>query len=215
MAFTMVRAAHHGLTIVVLVASLLSQMVVVADETEGGFRCIPGQAQNVCLDHGYLKSELPEERSVNVVSVFIDIDEVLAINDKDNSITFACYFNIQWTDERIQTNPNFPNSDNLVPVNLELVNSLWMPNVFIYNLKTYKTQNVLNKVAGLWMSAKKVVLYSEAAQITFVCPMRFDKFPMDTQRCKFQVIILLLNCKGFEVKNDLTFYKEDGVILKR
>merc|ERR1719400_1042689 len=31
------------------------------------------------------------------------------------------------------------------------------------------------------------VLYSQATHITFICPMRFDKFPLDTQTCKFRV----------------------------
>ena len=28
---------------------------------------------------------------------------------------------------------------------------------------------------------------SQATHITFICPMRFDKFPMDTQTCLFKV----------------------------
>ena len=47
--------------------------------------------------------------------------------------------------------------------------------------------DVLNKLAGLWIGADKSVMYSQATHITFICPMRFDKFPLDTQRCKFQV----------------------------
>lgn len=31
------------------------------------------------------------------------------------------------------------------------------------------------------------VLFFQATHITFICPMRFDKFPLDTQQCKFQV----------------------------
>ena len=28
----------------------------------------------------------------------------------------------------------------MIPVNLELVNQLWLPNIFIYNLKTFKVK---------------------------------------------------------------------------
>ena len=28
----------------------------------------------------------------------------------------------------------------MIPVNLELVNELWLPNIFIYNLKTFKVR---------------------------------------------------------------------------
>ena len=74
-----------------------------------------------------------------------------------------------------------------IPMNLEFVKDLWVPNIFIYNLKTYKVINVLSKLAGLWIDTSRTVMYSQASHITFICPMRFDKFPLDTQRCKFKV----------------------------
>merc|ERR1719150_1794905 len=82
-----------------------------------------------------------------------------------------------------------PNSTDapMVPMNLEFIKELWVPNIFIYNLKTYKVIDVLSKLAGLWIDTEKNVLYSQATHITFICPMRFDKFPLDTQKCRFRV----------------------------
>ena len=37
------------------------------------------------------------------------------------------------------------------------------------------------------MSKEREVLYVTATRIRFMCPMNFNKFPMDTQTCKFQV----------------------------
>ena len=37
------------------------------------------------------------------------------------------------------------------------------------------------------MSAEQEVLYVIATRIRFMCPMHFNKFPMDTQTCKFRV----------------------------
>jgi hypothetical protein len=31
-----------------------------------------------------------------------------------------------------------PDAETLTPVDLNLINDLWVPNVFIYNLKTFK-----------------------------------------------------------------------------
>ena len=76
---------------------------------------------------------------------------------------------------------NETSPDALVPVNLELVKDLWLPNIFIYNLKTFKVVEVLSKHAGLWVSPENAILYSQATHITFICPMRFDSFPLDTQ----------------------------------
>ena len=63
--------------------------------------------------------------------------------------------------------------DALVPVNLELVKDLWLPNIFIYNLKTFKVIDVLSKLSGLWIDTDKNVLYSQATLIKIMCPMRF------------------------------------------
>ena len=40
---------------------------------------------------------------------------------------------------------------------------------------------------GLWMSIEYEVLYVLATRIRFMCPMNFNRFPMDQQMCKFQV----------------------------
>lgn len=44
-------------------------------------------------------------------------------------------------------------------VNLELIYDLWVPNIFIYNLKTFKVIYVLSKLAGLWINSKKEIYY--------------------------------------------------------
>jgi len=160
-----------------------------------GFKCSAGISKSLCLPDNYSKFELPYTEQTNVIGVSIDIDEVLRINDKDYSITFSTYFNVEWRERRLNMFPSFGASlrpDNstehvMVPMNLEFVKDLWLPNIFIYNLKTYKVIDVLSKLAGLWIDTDKNVLYSQATHITFICPMRFDKFPLDTQTCKFRV----------------------------
>ena len=55
-------------------------------------------------------------------------------------------------------------------------------------------------IQGLWMSKEREVLYVTATRIRFMCPMNFNKFPMDTQTCKFQVeskIIIWTNNTNF------------------
>ena len=44
-------------------------------------------------------------------------------------------------------------------VNLELIHDLWVPNIYIYNLKSFKVIDVLSKLAGLWINNKKEVYY--------------------------------------------------------
>ena len=111
-----------------------------------GFKCREGIPKALCLPENYSKFELPNTIDTNRIQISIDIDEVLKINDKDYSITFSTYFNVEWNEKRLVMSPEFgsslrpPNSTEpvMVPMSLELVKDLWLPNIFIYNLKTYK-----------------------------------------------------------------------------
>ena len=106
-----------------------------------------------------------------------------------------------------------------------------MPNIFIYNLVSFSplvclevnltnsslisdttkslllTNHILQKLAGLWVAnspeKERELFYNQLSHITFMCPMRFNKFPFD--RCQH------LGCfpkpffwpKRFPVKNPL------------
>lgn len=146
----------------------------------------------VCLPRNYSSMDIPLTDEPNHIGIEIHISDVLKINDRDFSITFSLYFNVQWREPRLQIDPSFfqnrsSEEDQLQPVDLNLINDLWVPNVFIYNLKTFKVIDVLSKLAGLWVNSKNEIMYSQASQITFICPMIFNYFPLDTQVCKFQV----------------------------
>ena len=43
----------------------------------------------------------------NNISIIIEIEEVLRINDKDYSITFSTYFNVEWVEKRLAIMPQW------------------------------------------------------------------------------------------------------------
>ena len=126
-----------------------------------------------------MKCKLLSIDKTNVIGVSMDIDEIMQINDADYSITVSMYLNIEWQEPRLVMLPSFgaslrPGNSKehvMVPMNLEFVKDLWLPNIFIYNLKTFKVIDVLLKLAGLWIDTDKRVLYSQAPPITFICPI--------------------------------------------
>ena len=159
-------------------------------------------SESVCLPSHYSRYELPNPVGINPIQVEILIENVLEIDDEESSITFWCYFNVNWPDKRIVLKDNFgeeqlknfpPNTNKTMNSHIiervpnDLTQDLWFPKVMIYNMKSYKTLNVLRKLDGLWIRADYVVSYSEAALITTICSMQYDKFPLDTQRCKLYV----------------------------
>ena len=94
-----------------------------------------------------------------------------------------------------------------IPVELELVDRIWLPDTEILRLKGFHSLEVLGRLQvnltaknfisqidwnqlffqGLWMSISYEMLFVLATRIRFMCPMNFNRFPMDEQMCKFQV----------------------------
>ena len=185
-----------GLIFYWLLVSYVPNSFGVEAEDKGRFTCKPDRKLLACLPKEYSKYDFPLNREIQIS---IEISEVININDIEFSITFAGYLNIQWQENRLRLSSDFGrkqagpgvnatmNPETYVPISLEIAKELWLPDIFIYNLKTYRVIKVLDRLAGLWISADKHVLYGQATHITFICPMRFDKYPMDSQICKFQI----------------------------
>ena len=73
------------------------------------------------------------------------------------------------------------------PVNAKIIEDVWLPNVYIYNLETFEVVEVLSPMSGVWVGADKTLLYSQAARVTLYCQMDFAWFPFDTQVCRFRL----------------------------
>ncbi len=134
-------------------------------------KCVAG----FCLPHDYAKLETPKMDHVNVVNVNTDIMDVLTVNDKEFSVTLTMYFSVKWEEPRLVTNLSLTDGE-WVPVDLNFLSHLWVPNIFIYDLRSFSALNVLKKLAGIWIvhTAKDVyhIYYNQATAVTFLCPMR-------------------------------------------
>jgi hypothetical protein len=51
--------------------------------------------------------DIPLINEPNKIKVELHISDVLAINDRDFSISFSLYFNVQWREPRLNLNPSF------------------------------------------------------------------------------------------------------------
>ena len=106
-----------------------------------------------CLPKDYQKLESPRPDSPVHVDINVEILDILSVNDKEFSITMSMYFSVMWQESRIVTQnkiePGF-----WYPVSLEFLDYLWTPNIFIYNLKSFNSAKVLNRLAGDWQREK-------------------------------------------------------------
>jgi len=160
--------------------------------------CAIGGRQRVCVPVDYQKYDLPDMKRPTLVTIGVDIKDIPKVSDKDFSITINAYFNVKWRDPRLLVSKDYskegePETEeeaqipSLTAINLHILHNLWLPDVEILNLKSFETHSVLSKLEGIWIDSNMEVMYALATRITFICPMRFNAFPMDIQVCKFQV----------------------------
>merc|ERR550517_2025853 len=142
------------------------------------------------------------------------------------------YFNVDWYEPRLKLVPSVgaslrpENSKEveLTPTSVDLIQDLWLPNPFIYNLKTFKLiDGAMSKLSGLWVTTDKDLMCSQSTLITFICPMRFDKFPVDTQICQFRVgsynldsskLLFITNNFGFSSKKRNSIALDYDILIK-
>jgi len=132
-------------------------------------------------------------RNLYIIKVNVDLDvlQILEIDDIKFTVSFSMYFGVRWLEPRIEGPP--PPADNpYVPIDIKFINELWVPDVYVYFLKQINVLTIFTRFAGLFVVNGNEILYSQETQITFWCPMRFQNFPLDSQTCKFKVLIILL-----------------------
>ena len=84
----------------------------------------------------------------------LNIDEVYRVDDKDGSITFSAYFNLEWNERRLFVESKFAAlNKGLMHMSPEFVKDLWLPNIYIYNMKSYSVLDVYSKLSGLWIDS--------------------------------------------------------------
>ena len=78
----------------------------------------------------------------NNVSIETDIMDIMDVNDKEFSVTLSMYFSVKWDEPRFETN-NTVGEDQWTPIDLQFMNQLWVPNIFIYDLRRWQDFSTL------------------------------------------------------------------------
>ena len=73
----------------------------------------------------------------------IDVVEILEVNDSDFSATFMLYFGASWKEPRIRNNATAR-----IPVDVSIFDKLWVPDIYIYNMKKFKREKIFTELAG-------------------------------------------------------------------
>ena len=73
------------------------------------------------------------------------------------------YFTVIWHDQRFVTNNTVAN-DTYTPIDLNFLNHVWVPNIFIYDLRSFGAMNVLKKLAGVYIIGTDRIYYQQVRE---------------------------------------------------
>ncbi len=73
------------------------------------------------------------------------------------------YFTVIWYEPRFVTNNTTPN-DTYKPIDLNFLNQVWVPNIFIYDLRSFGAMNVLKKLAGVYIIGTDRIYYQQVRE---------------------------------------------------
>ena len=93
--------------------------------------------------------------------------DILSVNDKQFSVSLSMYFGVHWREERLRLPPPSHNNSGAewVPIDLDFMKFIWVPNVFVYDIAQFRAIQVLKKLAGIWVVKDKELFYNQVSQI--------------------------------------------------
>lgn len=91
--------------------------------------------------------------------------DVLTVDDKKFSVKLNMYFGVHWKEYRlIMPPPGTNNSEaSWLPIDLDFMRHLWVPNVFVYNLAAFQALDCLKKLAGLWVVKDNHLFFNQVS----------------------------------------------------
>ena len=105
-----------------------------------------------CIPPGYQKGVLPPTTTGNgkkplQISMEYDVSQITTIDDDNNFMTLAMYMSASWQDPRLEFvgNESKPIQERLQVVDARLKEKLWLPDLFIYNLKEVYSNSLHDK----------------------------------------------------------------------
>ena len=72
---------------------------------------------------------------------------------------------------------------NWLPIDLNFMQHLWVPNIFVYNLASFEALNCLEKLAGLWIVDHKNLFYNQVKYLLLLHAYLYKKSDVNISPC--------------------------------
>ena len=97
----------------------------------------------------------------------LQVLDVLNVNDKKFSVALSMYFGVHWKEDRLILPSEGHNNSGAewVPIDLDFMQYLWVPNVFVYDIAEFHAIECLKRLAGIWVVKDKELFYNQVSSV--------------------------------------------------
>ncbi|VDL87072.1 unnamed protein product [Schistocephalus solidus] len=138
------------------------------------------------------------------VDISLNIQSIPEVNLRTMEFSVVLFLHQRWHDPRLQINETDKSQETRMPEHW-LSKHIWIPDVFFLNARGGMLHQVTHPNEMIWIHNNGVVIHSQKLTLRLFCPMKFWKFPMDTQICS----ILISSYGHSKNKLELRWWKAD------
>ena len=129
---------------------------------------------------------LPSDYDTAGVSVYLQLNSVLNVDDSQQIMTSTLVVQITWRDSFLSWSPSNYSGVKIISMDLNLI---WTPNVFVLNSPALKN-DLLSYAHHLNVQSNGTVYALTTITMDTMCSMDHSKFPYDSQLCPIVVFTL-------------------------
>ena len=187
------------------------------------------QKTGVCsLTNDYDNLSVPEKPTP--IGLTVDILEVIAIDEKKQTIKLLVQFFMNWIDARLSSTNMNDSADSAINV-VHLLHDIWAPEAYFSNaieirklkgikddsLKSlYITRNTNHALVDTFFGERyrnrTFLILTDTITTEFTCKMNFEDYPFDQQQCR--MVVQLTNEFQEAFFESVLFFFKDKVVEK-
>lgn len=127
------------------------------------------------------------------VSVVVKVEQLIAVNEGEQSFTIDLTYIQKWPDHRLKFPPL---SNKSIPMDMSLMSKLWIPSVYMTNSLNPNMLQLTPLFLEIDANSSQIILTARQV-VKLKCLMNLWRFPMDSQTCPIEFTLCKCERKVF------------------
>ena len=160
-----------------------------------------------CLMPDYNKAILPVKNGTLNVTVLVNLQDIIEINDNGKFVRFIMLFSMSWIEPRLTLMLNSSAwGEHHSYSDTNWLDYIWSPDLDMINVKKFVIRRILKEEGRLTLHQDKRFLYEIPVGVKLGCPkFDFDQYPFDQQTCNFTIGSFEYNKKKIRYKGNIIY----------